>query len=191
MKAAETFARHVHDSWGVGMQSSCGGTGVLLFLSELDRTVYISRGSALEPILTKYRIDRIIRNMRPSLQQKQYGQAILTALSDIDNYIREGPPSASEGTGEMALAGAMVLGFFGLFALSARRHERNRRQYTHVASHLDAMDQQRAKALQGQYQAKSCPICLEDFCPATASCNVQKGSDGLPLKLLRCGHVFD
>merc|ERR1712124_125232 len=32
---------------------------------------------------------------------------------------------------------------------------------------------------------KSCPICLEDFSSTT------HGSDGHPIQLLRCGHVFD
>ena len=189
MIAAEKFARYVHDTWGVGMQSSCGGTGSLLFLSKLDRAVYISRGQALDSFLTQYRIDRIIQQMRPLLKQDQYEKAILRGLEEIDHYIEEGPASPNEGNDDTIFGAALFAGFVGLFALAARRHRKNKRQYAEVSSQLNRLDQQRAQALQGQYKATSCPICLEDFqCTTTTP---MKGSDGLAVKLLRCGHVFD
>jgi hypothetical protein len=65
MHAAENLTRHLNVSWGFGIQSSCGGTGALLFLSELDRAVCTSPGKAFEQIFTKQeRIDRIISKMQ-------------------------------------------------------------------------------------------------------------------------------
>jgi len=59
----------------------------------------------------------------------------------------------------------------------------------------------RAKLLQEKYSCTACPICLEEFSlkeGTTESVETKTvdplptvGSDGLPLKLLRCGHVFD
>ena len=81
------------------------------------------------------------------------------------------------------------------------QEQKQRREYAKVASHLNELDRARAEALQGRFQAKSCPICLENFqCTqdhdkeetrSEIETLTRKGSDGLPLKLLRCGHVFD
>ena len=193
MKASELFARSIHDAWGVGMTSSCGGSGVLLFLSDLDRSIYVSRGKAIESILTNGRIDQVINNMKPHLQNQEYGKAVLGALQDIDLYIRQGEPTASEKAGELLVTygglGAFGL-IFGLAMWKAQQQERQRRQYTQVTSHLNELDQQRAEALQGKFNSKSCPICLENF-KRSSSSNIKVGSDGLPMKLLRCGHAFD
>jgi len=59
----------------------------------------------------------------------------------------------------------------------------------------------RAKLLQEAFSCSVCPICLEEFPTkegTTESVETKTvdplptvGSDGLPLKLLRRGHVFD
>jgi uncharacterized membrane protein YgcG len=191
LKGAEKFGRHVHDAWGVGKQTVCGGTGVLIFLSTLDRAVYISRGKALEPFLTKGRIEYVISSMRSSLQEQNYGQAIIQALEKIDYILTHEKPVFTNDNDDVTSAywtAGLFFGFFGLATFLSRRADRYRRQYANVASNLNAIDEQRAQALQGQFQAKSCPICLEDFQSVAMP---PKGSDGLPLKLLRCGHVFD
>merc|ERR1712232_853425 len=71
-------------------------------------------------------------------------------------------------------------------ALFRGYHQRQRdRAYARARSELLEMDRAQALALQGRYQATSCPICLENFKSSTV------GSDDRPIKLLRCGHVFD
>ena len=189
--ASENFARTLHNTWGVGLQSDCGGSGILLFLSKMDRSIYVSRGKAVESVLTNGRITQIVDNMKPLLQQEQYAAAILRALQEVDSYIRLGEPGVYEQAGEFA-ANYLGLGLIGVFFASAlwgaRQRDRQRREYTRVRSHLNSLDQQRAQALQGRFECKSCPICLEDFNLTSTS---KKGSDGKPLKLLRCGHVFD
>ena len=187
-RAAEAFARHLHDSWGVGDQTSKGGTGVLVFLSIHDRVMYISRGAALDRILTDSRIDRIITGLKPILRQGRYGEALLETVDAIKSFLQQGEPSLYEKFMILLpeVIPFLVIGFFLLYVVvSARKQQRDQREYARVASQLSELDRTRAEALQGQYQATSCPICLEDFKSTT------EGSDDLPIKLLRCGHVFD
>lgn len=204
-KAAEIFARQIHDTWGVGIESaSCGGTGILLFLSVIDRTIYFSRGSALEPILTDRRLDKTIEGMKRYLSEQQYSTAILWALRELDNYLIAGEPDWKERAYDIIVSYIgylLILGFAGLTAMGILHERKQRREYAKVASHLDELDRARAEALQGRFQAISCPICLENFqCTyihnkeetrSELETLTRKGSDGLPLKLLRCGHVFD
>ena len=83
-----------------------------------------------------------------------------------------------------------------------------------MRSDLALLDRDRARALQGQYQATSCPICLDEFQKKRIRRSNGKkndgegqplllsnqngddeeelvGSDGKALKLLPCGHAFD
>lgn len=222
--AAEHFARSVHDAWGVGQViPNCGGTGVLLFLSELDRAIYISRGPALESILTDRRLDSVIDHMKPRLRAEEYGLALVHAIQEIHAYLRSGKPQFWEQVDTFAAEYAgifLIFGFFGFALFAAKRHEEEKRLYARVKSQLSEIDRAKAEALKGKYHCTSCPICLEDFKqPGVLSTdstttkggeeqqplvetgdNLQEspkpqqsliGSDGLPLKLLRCGHVFD
>lgn len=88
---------------------------------------------------------------------------------------------------------------FVFTAWSIRKDRAERQRYAQAAAHLDEIDRARAEALQGRFQATSCPICLEAF-PTSADGDENSGdnsptrtigSDGEPLKLLRCGHCFD
>jgi TPM domain/Zinc finger, C3HC4 type (RING finger) len=191
-KAAEVFARQIHDTWRVGMTTaSCGGTGMLMFISELDRTIYISRGSALESVLTRRRLDKTIENMQPLLSKQLYGAAILSALRKLDNCLIAGEPDWKERTWDFCVAysylayfgilslvavlnpgwtiiGAFaVLGIMGFFALNIvwaiREAQEQGREYTKVASQLNELNRSHAEFLQGRFQAKSCPICFKNF----------------------------
>jgi uncharacterized membrane protein YgcG len=243
-KLAAEFAQTVHNAWGVGNRVLCSsdqepaegaGTGVLLFLSELDRVVHISRGDSVAAYLTNRRLDRTIDRMKPFLRQGQYGYAIVGAIRDIDHFFMQGPPGTWEKANDFLLdyGGVVVMLILFFFLIrSVKKQERERREYAKVTRHLSELDRARAEALQGEYRTESCPICLELFqapvvsatrCSlaneqTTGSEQVQEilsnesseivagsnkpidpapavsqrlGSDGAPLKLLRCGHVFD
>lgn len=195
-RAAETFARYIHDSWGVGVGTECGGAGVLLFLSIEDRAVYVSRGAALEDTLTDRRLDRAIENMKSLLRSEEYDNAILQALEDIRRYIEEGPPTLWENFWHIFVHLLFPLVWIGtvLGTLLPRMwaNSRMQRDYARVRSQLSEIDRSRAEALQGKYKCTSCPICLEDFeKPAADDAVVTTGSDGQPIKLLRCGHAMD
>jgi uncharacterized membrane protein YgcG len=193
-KGARVFGQYLHNQWGVGMETPCGGTGVLIFLSIEDRAIYISRGSALESVLTDRRLDRTIESMKVLLQKQRYGEAVVKALRNMEFLLQLGQPLFRERVHDWIVANSdmFALAFIvGFFSLCIWRDERAKRNYAQVASHLDELDRARAEALQGRFLAVSCPICLECFQPRVEGINSQKGSDGLPLKLLRCGHVFD
>lgn len=187
--AAEGFARKLHDGWGVGQDTSLGGTGVLIFLSVGDRVLYISRGGALDGVLKDSRIDEIINNAKPALKQAKYAEGLMGAIENTVFFINKGVPTWSERILELLeirylLTVVMLYGYFGgLWRFYKAKKEQ--RAYAQAASQLTALDRAQAEALQGQYQALSCPICLEDFKSSTV------GSDDQPIKLLRCGHVFD
>ncbi|CAB9526200.1 Zinc finger, C3HC4 type (RING finger) [Seminavis robusta] len=196
-KAAETFARYVHDDWGVGIETdSCGGAGILLFLSIQDRAIYISRGAALETVLIDRRLDQVMENMKDLLRQSQYDDAILQALEDMRKYVEQGPPSLFENSLHLFTTMIFLVLWIGSILGTAVwgmwRDSRQRRDYARVASQLSEIDRARAEAMQGRYHATSCPICLEDFqAPAQEGGLVTEGSDGQPIKLLRCGHCMD
>ena len=74
----------------------------------------------------------------------------------------------------------------GVGILQERKRKREQQIYAKVAVQLSELDRAKAEALRGSYQRTTrCPICFEEF-----SSNVL-GSDGRPIQLLRCGHVFD
>lgn len=189
--AARHFARFVHDQWGVGVVTDCGGTGALIFLSTQNRAAYISRGGALDTILTDRRIEDVIEAMRPHLRENEFDKAIIAGIERIDHYLTLGADDADDSLfSRETMIGIAVFGSFVAFALFKGRQERIRRQHvTTVSRYLSSIDQQRAQALQGQFKTTSCPICLEDF--SNLSSTPPKGSDGLNVILLRCGHAFD
>lgn len=188
-EAAENFARSLHDTWGVGYDTKLGGTGVLIFLSVYDRVVYVSRGRAVETFLTNSRIDGVIHSIRPAMKQAKYAQGLIQAIDELSEHVKNGPPTWKENIMMLfqpqylflcVWVGMLVNGIWGV-----RRRREEQRLYAQASSQLSEIDRAQAEALQGQYQATSCPICLEDFKSSTV------GSDDQPIKLLRCGHVFD
>jgi uncharacterized membrane protein YgcG len=194
-QAAESFATYLHDDWGVGKDTACGGTGVLFFLSIRDRAMFISCGKAVKSVLTDRRLDHILDKVKPFLRSGDYSGGILKVLEQVEHYLTAGEPTAGERREEM-LDFFIPLGMFGaivsLFLYQTHRERKEQRVYAQVQSQLSELDRTRAEALQGQYECTSCPICLDEF-PAelTAGGPPKNGSDGQPLKLLRCGHVFD
>ena len=167
-KAAEFFARTLHDTWGVGMVTThCGGTGLLVFLSVADRAIYISRGQALESIYTNPRLDRAMNHMKPFLQQGQVALALLHVLAELDDLLQRGPPDWQERVLDWVQQYMALLCFIGILSynigIPMLRQSRARQSYQRVTQQLEEIDRTRAKALQGKYRAESCPICLEPF----------------------------
>mmetsp|Transcript_6436 Transcript_6436/g.13524 ORF Transcript_6436/g.13524 Transcript_6436/m.13524 type:complete len:483 (+) Transcript_6436:133-1581(+) len=207
--AGRDMAMGIHDDWGVG-STSCGGTGILMFLSIEDRVIFISTGTAVQKVLTDGRLDNVIAQMGAALRRKDYGDALLRGIDEMEIYIKQGPPT--DWPFVLFLGGIISFALFGAF-----HKERERERYAEVKSKLSKLDKDRALALQGQYESTSCAICLEDFAPPSSDGELSPltgslhggkgddanapnskngrlptiGSDGRPLKLLRCGHAFD
>uniref|UniRef100_A0A7S2K0W5 RING-type domain-containing protein n=2 Tax=Leptocylindrus danicus TaxID=163516 RepID=A0A7S2K0W5_9STRA len=191
--AAQQFATETHDSWGIG-HAECH-TGIMLFISVDDRAIYISTGAGLKRLLTHSRLGKVMEGMKRYLRQGNYAMAIRNALVQMRTYIDEGEPTATEKMTvfleEYGLLLIIVLGFGSLYLVGLRQERRQREEYAIVHSHLTQIERDRAAALQGEYQCSSCAICLEDFTQQNEDGMWTLGSDGLPLKLLQCGHVFD
>jgi len=203
-EAAQYFARFLHDTWHVGSQT-CGQAGILIFLSIQDRVCYISTGSLVESVVPWWRLEYVVGDIKPILRRHAYGDAILKAIDDIRFYLDEGPPTTRDRMKDFFKRFGLVIGFAVFtfaFALWGEYRDRFRRwQYTERRSKMSGPEKVRAKLLQEEYSCRACPICLEEF-PlkegTTESVEAKTvdplptvGSDGLPLKLLRCGHVFD
>lgn len=220
-EAARDMAMGIHDDWGVGSDTACGGTGILIFLSVVDRAIFISTGSAVQNVLTDGRLDNVIAQMGDLLRRKEYGDAVMRGIDEIEIYAKQGAPSN--------LPFFLLGGGIGSFIIySIYNDRREKKKYAEARSQLSKLDKDRALALQGQYECNSCAICLADFASPTsrdgemsplkgsdhgsatndgkfidnaspanstsgdATKNLPTiGSDGRPLKLLRCGHAFD
>jgi len=207
----------LHNKWGIGAQTKCGDTGILVYISITDRVIYISKGSALNELLIPSRIDTIINKMKPYLRSNLYKEAIENGLFHITEQIEKGKPTFFEAYYDMILFMSILTLFGGIFFGNEYYQSRQRRKYAEARMHLNQLDRDNALALQGKYKSTSCPICFEPFqntsnngdtttddnatdeqtVPLTDDNNNASstsdviGSDGLPLRLLRCGHVFD
>jgi len=145
----------------------------------------------MDNTLTDRRLDYVMDDIRSLLQEESYHDAIVATIEKIVYYLESGPPDPIE----EALEWIVPLAFFSVFAglMGAQWYTafQQRRAYARVSSQLSELDRTRAEALQGRYRATSCPICLEEFEIDDTDGTPKCGSDHLPLKLLRCGHVFD
>ena len=224
--AAESFATHIHNEWGVGKNTLCGGTGVLFFLSIQDRAMFLSCGQAIKTVLTDHRLDLILNKLKPFLQDNNYTGAIIQLMDQLEYFFTLDQPTelmvqlrehtntvgeprlqdhSSQRSGDLptpqecyndwlanliifsVVVAGILLCVAYITAMFMIKHS-EQQEYAQVQSKLTELDRQRAQALQGNYECTSCPICLEAFLPQPQG---YIGSDSHPLKLLRCGHVFD
>ena len=216
-EAARYFATYLRNSWRVGDANNCGSSGILVFISADDRVCYISTGSAVSDVLTDWRLQDAIGDARPFLRRGQYLWSIEQMLSDFEDDIVLGPPCLKEKSQDFVrryglvtlLAASMFL--FGVWSESNERY--NKRQIFDLKSLMSPPELHKARMLQKGFDDKYCPICLNgfkqptgnknDFCDSSTyndDCSIESelvasiptiGSDGKPIKLLRCGHTFD
>ena len=71
--------------WGIGKKGK--DEGVMLFLSVNDRKSRIEVGYGLEPILPDGFAGSVLREMRPSLREGNYGQALIAGSQHISETI--------------------------------------------------------------------------------------------------------
>lgn len=209
---ARQNAERIHNEWGVGYATpDCGGTGVLIFVALGDHQIYISRGKAVRHVLNDNRLQYIIDRMKPDLRDHRYGPALELGIHLLTEFMMGRRPGYEESK-QGLLTFLIVIGAFGTIVKLASwgkdvRQRKQRRLRDQFREDLGKLDRDRARALQGQYKATSCPICLEDFSNKPKK-DVEKqvllesnvhadsaeevyGSDGKPVHLLSCGHVFD
>lgn len=194
--AAQFFSRYLRDSWDVNSPRDTV-VGLLIFISAEDRVCYISTISDLSFILPWWRLDDISLKMRYDVSQINFVQAIDDAITTLNHLLNSGPPKLSDRFLDFINRFGVVLSFAlftVLFAIWGEYSDRQKRwAYTEARSKLTKEEKEKAQLLQKEYDCKTCPICLESFVrdKNLTSAFPYRGSDSLPLKLLRCGHAFD
>ena len=91
----EDVANTIFRAWGVGQKGK--NEGILLLLSIGDRRSRLEVGYGLEPILPDGMAGRILREMRPALRQRDYGEAMMAAAESIGSTIARGKNVALTG----------------------------------------------------------------------------------------------
>jgi hypothetical protein len=215
--ATQYFSRYLFDQWmtSTANNNSCSRQlGILIFVSVKDFACYIVGGSVVASVLPWWRMEYVANEITSSLKHEQnLGEAIVQAIEDLRIFIEMGPPTMTDKIGNFLKRFGVVVGF-SLFAFTcafgSEYGDRLRRWHViEKRSKLSPRDKIRAMSLQEEYHCTGCPICLEEFpINSSKSHNLEenstagttqdygelvplRGSDGLPLKLLHCGHAFD
>src|SRR5271157_1801810 len=83
----EEVANTIFRAWGVGQKGK--NEGILLLLAINNRRDRLEVGYGLEPILPDGLDGSILREMRPALRQKDYGDAMMAAAQTIGGAIAD------------------------------------------------------------------------------------------------------
>ena len=83
----EDVANTIYRAWGVGKKGK--DEGILLLLAVGDRRDRLEVGYGLEPVLPDGFAGEVLRSMRPSLRQAQYGEALRAAAATIGGRIAQ------------------------------------------------------------------------------------------------------
>jgi uncharacterized protein len=126
----EDFSNKLFRSWGIGKKNR--DDGVLLLLAVRDRKSRIEVGYGLEPVLPDGFAGSVLREMRPSLRDQHYGQALIAGAAEIGEQIarakgvsltrslpRRAPPQGADGGIQVPILLVLVALFF-LFAGKGR-----------------------------------------------------------------------
>lgn len=118
----EDVANTLFRAWGIGKKGK--NEGVLLLLAVGERKSRLEVGYGLEPVIPDGFAGSVLREMRPALRQKQYGEALKAAAETIGNTIAKAknvslnaplPRRIPPETGSDIPWGALVIG--GIFLL--------------------------------------------------------------------------
>lgn len=168
---AQSYAKSLHDSWGVG-DAACNN-GILLLIALDDRRLYISTGAAAKYFLTDDAAAAVLSSMKPALRRGSVDDAVLSAIAGVSRALRGEAPVGKFAAAERDAWGwsdmidAVFMAMFGMLfcagvAGSARPGPRER--WRRCQSALTRLEADREDARRGVFAGQtSCPICLEDF----------------------------
>lgn len=122
----EDFANDLYRRWGIGNKET--HEGLLLLLVVNDRRSRLEVGRGLEPYITDGTSGALLRQMRPALQQRRYGEALLAAAQSLgervaaakgvqiaaDSPMRRRPPPPPAADFHIPLP-MLILGAFAFF----------------------------------------------------------------------------
>ena len=83
----EDVANTIFRAWGVGQKGK--NEGIMLLLATNDHRSRLEVGYGLEPMIPDGMAGRILREMRPALRQRDYGDAMLAAAETIGETIAQ------------------------------------------------------------------------------------------------------
>lgn len=185
--AAQSFAVHLHDSWGVGSKSN--ENGIILFISVEDRVLYISTGAAVKSLIDT---DTVIDLMKPHLKSKNYDKAIEYSLIRIDlmlsrhtshangqigaqyGFQHSKNSSSSDGSWDFIIAIAIISTVCGAVYIEHFYRRKKIRNLERGQAALDRLIKEVDNTVENnRFYSPSCPICLEEFkvSPSAATAN--------------------
>ena len=173
-ETAKTFAKHLHDSWGVG-HAGCDD-GVMLLISILDRQLYVSTGKRAMELLSDDQIDIIIEEMKPYMQKRDYDQGVELAIVRMGEVFSGKVLERSTNYGLIVFCVLLII-IVGAGLYIGHKQEQERKRCERKLKRIQD-ERDRARQSQKTYESKSCPICLEEFQPETKT------------RLLACGHKY-
>ena len=83
----EEFANDLYRRWGIGQKGKDEGLLLLLVVNERRSRLEVGRG--LEAYITDGTAGALLRQMRPALQQQQYGEALVVAAHSLGARVAE------------------------------------------------------------------------------------------------------
>eukprot|EP00956_Cyclotella_meneghiniana_P000002 scaffold23_cov29-Cyclotella_meneghiniana.AAC.2 len=216
--AAQYFARYIHDTWYRHLMMedqriSSPTNVVLIFISTEDKICYISSGTRIAAILPWWRLEHVVQDIKPDLRKGNIGAALGIAIDELTHLLQVGPPSFLDRVDDFVERFGVVIAFTMftfVFATWGECRDRRKRLFSaERMSRMTAAEKKRARMLQREFRSKACPICLEPFDTTNKQLDEDEssstqhikrvdsfgipiyGTDNKPIKLLRCGHIFD
>jgi len=120
----EDVANTIFRAWGVGHKGK--NDGIMLLLAVGDRRSRLEVGYELEPILPDGFAGSILREMRPALRLRQYGEAMMAAAQSIGSTIAKAknvsidtqlPRRVRRSSGDSIPWAPLLIGLFVVFPL--------------------------------------------------------------------------
>ena len=146
----------------------------------------IARSSALKTVFMEQRNSRLITEIELLLRREKSENAVAEAIHGRDFCLQDGEPRHCERVDDCTSSSIgllFLLVTFSAYVLWMLRVQEKCRAM--IVSHSDKLDRVHGEMLKNRLKADSCPICLEAF-----NVRDERGTDGLPLEIIRCGHCF-
>lgn len=185
-EAARDFAEDVFERWRIGNVKK--KNGLLIFLSIIDRKFRIVTGSGAREVISDKDADSIFYDVKNSLQNANYFNAINYALDDLEYY--GNPPSTKDRIKVFLwflFIVSLLVGVCCLIIYCVNQYQdMAKKKREKFESQLEKIkDLQKDKKLNENFFKNICSICLEEFLIA-GSPEFNKNMT----ETFVCGHIF-